>query len=188
MSVRNKPVGFLTTGGYMRNVRFLLYGFFFLCFIGPIYPQTATAIELPYNKGFDGKIDDKQYAETRVIIEATGKAHVATKFSNGKRVDGDTFIAITLFYSDTNTVIAGVKQRKGVNAAGTSGAAKTGSVETPLTIPTDILSKIKSVQVFYGHQDKVNDKAVWEALQAALQALWASGDSAFKIFESGVKI
>lgn len=145
---------------------------------------SADIKKLPHRDKFETKYEDKQYAYTNVLIEGSGQVNVDTKFSNGKVIDGDTFIAVTLFMGSGSEVVAVMRQQKGLNAAGV-GKTQKGVVESKGVIPSSRLSELTRVEAHYARKDKYPDRKVWEAIQILIEIFAASEGQEFKVFDKG---
>ena len=134
---------------------------------------SAQAVNLPYSKHFEAKIDKKQYGYTDISINSDGKVTVNTMFSNGKRQDGDTFYAMTLFKDAKGQIVGSVFQVKGVNASG-GGKAREARDVYRFKLNSKRAVDITSVTVSYGFKDKVDDAEYGRAISAIVSAVIAS--------------
>ena len=144
-------------------------------------------MKLPHRQKFETRYEDKQDAYSNLLIEGSGQVNVDTKFSNGKKVDGDTFVAVTLFLGSGSEVIAAMRQTKGLNAAGI-GKAQVGVVESKGVIPKERLSELNRVEVHYGRINKFGDVKIWKAIETLINVLMASEGQEFKVFAKGTKL
>lgn len=148
---------------------------------------SAEIKKLPHRDRFETKYEDKQYAYSNVLIEGSGQVNVDTKFSNGKEIDGDTFVAVTLFLGSDSEVIAAMRQTKGLPAA-FRGKTQEGVVESKGVIPRERLSELNRVEVHYGRKDKFGDVKIWKAIETLIQVLMATEGQEFKVFAKGTKL
>ncbi len=108
---------------------------------------------------YESKLDHRQYASTDVRIDDDGIVKVSSMFSNGKKIDGDTFVARVIVFDRENNPLIGFQYRKGVNAAGLGGARERRISESGKLDHT-VKSKVDWVGVLHFQVDKVPDKAV----------------------------
>ena len=112
----------------------------------PILEDTkAPTIQLPLEQTFQNEVGPNQFITTVVKISADGALSVTSRFSNGSRLDGETFEAGIIFLDDSGSPIAATQQRHGVNAAG-GGAVNVQFRTIEDTLPPDLLAKLSNIQ------------------------------------------
>lgn len=129
--------------------------------------------------------DKKQDITATVTLDSSGEITFVTRFSNGKRVDGDHFFA-KLVLVDTNSNVVAVSQiKRGLNASfGGKTVVKTASKSANLGAAT--ARRAVEVQVSGGLYDTVNDREWWKKTIKEAEKLFSdSEDDGMAIIKPG---
>lgn len=121
----------------------------------------CKAFKIPFRCHQEVAIDRRQYGYTDIDVSKNRYWKINTKFSNGKQVDGDNFLAVTSFYDADGKVIISIKQKKGLNGSG-GGKATEGEVDSSGRFSQAQLNRVKRVRVWYGFYDRDPDKKRWD--------------------------
>ena len=134
----------------------LLFTLFFLS-VTPL----CYGFEFPATWKYESKIDRKQYGKTTVSIDKHGKVKASTIFSNGKKIDGDHFVARIAIYTSENYPILCLQYAVGLNPAG-FGKAREKRIEKTEKIDTRLLTLVDHVGISHSTIDVVPDKLFWK--------------------------
>src|ERR1700749_2895750 len=81
-------------------------------------PSLAFAATFPFHQHGEQNIDTHQVGYSDVTITDNGLVTINTKFSNGKKISGNNFYAVTNFLDAKNNIIAAFVQWKGLDGSG----------------------------------------------------------------------
>ena len=145
-----------------RKALFAIFATFF--FVGAAFAIHSEDFQFNSGQMFDVKrtywVDNHQDVTIRFTVQPNGDAHFHSRYSNGKKWDGDHFKGrIILLDSYGNVVIdsiAGV----GLNGSGLGGT-NVAYRDIKFKIPSDYLPHIKTIRFEAGHSDAVNDARWW---------------------------
>lgn len=155
----------------MMSLRFLLAAFF--CAALPSLAADVKFPGLPYHQRDIGlNIDRHQIAYTTVAVNNDGIGSVTSKFSNGKKVDGDTFVSYTLFLDKRGRTLAAVRLAAGVNPSyGRRATEKT--VSAPFKMSTRQWGRVVTVRYIAKTESNCKDSQFWTkvAEQTAKEAV-----------------
>jgi hypothetical protein len=101
----------------------------------------------PYKYHTEQNIDEYQVGSVDVVVNSDGSGVVQTKFSNGKKVAGNTFASAIGFYGKDTRPFLVVVQTKGLD--GTllhNGQTQEGNVQQDLKLTADQLAEFDHVQ------------------------------------------
>lgn len=145
----------------------------FLVFVAIlIFSSSLYALEFGATIKREGAKDSKQYCYTTFNISQSGEWSAYTKFSNGKTIDGDTFVAVMDLYSYDGEHLVHLYHRAGLN--GTFGR---GSVERVVPQPADsgrvsprVATRIDESKTRYvcGGENTVDDKTVAAIIKSVI--------------------
>lgn len=125
------------------------------------YPVSVK--QLPFSTKHGTQLHRNQYVGSDIRITHDGVLSVNSFFSNGRRFDGDHFVAHIQVFSRDGSLIGEIKQSKGLNATfgmRTREATEVGSVQ----LDKRKIGDISRVSVHHRYVDRVNDKALWNTL------------------------
>jgi len=156
----------------MRNRCFHTHALAYVVLLLAFFAVTTEvwALKPPFNFSDQHKYDDHQYGYVKVSIKKDGSAHVQTKFSNGKKLDGDNFVAITSFKDNNGKTVAAVRHKRGLNAA-FAGATNEDTLKDRIQLTPNQLRRIKSVRVKWFMIDKWADEEIWKAVRKLAEAM-----------------
>jgi hypothetical protein len=109
----------------------------------------ALGANFPFHQHGEQNIDTHQIGYSDVTITSAGLVTIDTKFSNGKKISGNNFYAVTNFHDAKNRIIAAFVQWKGVDGSG-GGRAREGVVNNSFNLPPDKLSLFDHVSFRFG--------------------------------------
>ena len=109
----------------------------------------------------ENELDDHQLAYTRLKYDLCKDPHIDVRstFSNGKKVDGDTFVATVNFYDKDRNPIFTFSQVRGVNPT-YGGSTNEAYAENRIEIPEGIASTTEHIVIKHSHLDSVDDNAL----------------------------
>ena len=111
----------------------------------------------------ESKLDKKQYAYTDVRVADSGKVTVKTLFSNGKRLDGDTFAARIALLDRSNHFLMGIQHVRGVNAT-YGGKTREVKVRETRSLHSNLVPRVSSVRVLHFQKDRLPDGKIGELI------------------------
>ena len=123
----------------------------------------ADGVTLPRTWTAGSEIDANQFGYTSVTISTDGTVAATTRYSNGKKVDGDHFVTVGIVYSSDDVPLLGFTYGAGLNASFFGGAVEEtagwiGQIDPPL------VGEVGWVGVAHRTEDKVNDQELWEQI------------------------
>ena len=123
----------------------------------------AEGVALPMTWTASSEIDAKQFGYTTVTVSEDGMVAATTRFSNGKKVDGDHFVTNVMVYSSDDVPLLGFTFGVGLNASFFGGAVEEttgwiGQIDPPL------VSEVSWVGIVHRTEDKVNDQELWKRI------------------------
>lgn len=137
-----------------------------------VFSANAASASQLFKYDTSSQIDSKQFGYTSIAVSDTGKVDISTKFSNGKRYDGDTFTASVSLYDNSDNVVLAIRQIKGINATGGIGSANEATVNVAHQLSPAKAQSITRATVKYGFKDSVDDEEIWKALQKIAEAFF----------------
>ncbi|MGO6692504.1 hypothetical protein ACCS54_18915 [Rhizobium johnstonii] len=109
----------------------------------------ALAVTYPYHAKGEQNIDTHQVGYGDVLLTADGIMKVHSKFSNGKRIAGNNFYAVTSMHNAAGGVIGYFVQWKGLNGSG-GGRAVEGDVNDSFKLNATQLAQFDHVSFRFG--------------------------------------
>lgn len=121
---------------------------------------------------YEQEIDENQLAYTDVTISPDGKVEAWTRFSNGRKLDGDHFVAWVIFVDKNMGAILSFYQTASVEPS-YGGSANEETVYNSALLKPEIAKEIDSIRVYYTREQKIEDAsqtdlAVWAAIAALI--------------------
>lgn len=139
----------------------------------PASAKSHTVSALPFAAGESARLDRKQDAVTNVTISKGGVVTVTSRFSNGRRYDGDNFASTVTVYSESGQILATLRLAKGLNGT-YGGRTRVGTVKASKQLPRGV--KPGRVTITHSQFDKVNDLAVWDVIETVV-SMYATGQT-----------
>jgi hypothetical protein len=131
----------LSVRGYFFNIALVVGA------MNLLVASTLAKPDLPYHFHAEQNIDQHQVGYLDVTMNADGSGVVHTKFSNGKRVAGNTFASATGFYGKDANPFMIVVQTKGLDGSLLhNGATQEGDVQQDVHLTPEQLGEFDHVQ------------------------------------------
>lgn len=106
-------------------------------------------------------VDRKQDITVDFRMKADGSSHFHSRYSNGKRFDGDHFYSKVVLLNKGGSPIATFIAGVGLNGSG-GGGTQVAYRDLPASLPKEYVSQVATIIFEAGHSDSVNDKEWWK--------------------------
>lgn len=126
-------------------------------------------------------VDSHQDITIDFRLDANGKGHFHSRYSNGKRLDGDHFYARVLLLGANGKVLAEAIAGVGLNATyggGTNVAYRDISFE----LKPEYRKAVAAVRFEAGHSDAVDDQKFWETAQKVAELVFGTYNSGVLVY------
>ena len=137
-------------------------------------------IERQFDTGSQG-LDSKQTGQAILTIARDGghfDISLKGSFSNGKKWDGDTFVAMAWLIDGDGQKVKTIRVQKGVDARIFRSKPVKGSKTKTEDISQAQLSRVKTIVLSLGYKDIVDDQGNWiKVITAAIEAFGEANES-----------
>jgi hypothetical protein len=116
---------------------------------GLTLPTLVFSATFPFDQHGEQNIDTHQVGYSDVTITGSGSVTITTKFSNGKKISGNNFYAVTNFLDTKGNIVAAFVQWKGLDGS-EGGRAREGVVNDTFIFPPYKLAIFDHVSFRFG--------------------------------------
>ena len=114
-----------------------------------LWVGSAAAVPLPFSAHGEQNIDTHQIGFSDVTVSQGGLASIVTRFSNGKKISGNNFFAVTYFRDSKGGTLAAFVQWKGLNAS-FGGHAREATVSDKVQLEPSMVLRLDHVDFRFG--------------------------------------
>lgn len=119
-------------------------------------------------------VDSHQDITIDFRLGADGKGHFHSRYSSGKRLDGDHFYAKVVLLDRNGQQIAVAIAGVGLNAT-YGGGTNVAYRDLAFDLPREYRRAVASVRFEAGHSDAVDDEKFWEAVRKTAEIVFGDG-------------
>lgn len=128
-------------------------------------------------------VDSHQDITIDFRLGADGKGHFHSRYSNGKRLDGDHFYAKVILLDANNQQVAVGIAGVGLNAT-YGGGTNVAYRDIAFNLPAEYRKSVKSVRFEAGHSDAVDDKKFWQSAKSVADIVFGTSVGGFAVLGS----
>ncbi len=126
-------------------------------------------------------VDSHQDVTIRFTLDPSGKAHFHSRYSNGKKLDGDHFYAKVVLLDRFGQKVAESIAGVGLNGSG-MGRTNVAFRDIGFVLPRGHYKDVAQVRFEAGHSDSRDDKAFWQNIRSIAETTFGSSDAGAVVY------